>query len=101
MDLELVKQHHKEILDARNNSDDGGRKSEGGSFGSRTQKRRTNAVKRNKKKLKTLEAQISAAGSNPQSAASAPHVTFADDADNNHAGNAFGGRKAKRDNKSL
>ena len=45
-----VKQYHQEIINARG-SDDGGGKNQD----SRSQKRRTNAIKRNKRKLKKLK----------------------------------------------
>ena len=98
-----VRQHQKEILEARSSSTNDGGKSDGHNFSSRGQKRRTNAIKRNKKKLKALEAQISAAKSTLQSNEifTPKTVHFADEPDRNHAGDAFGGRKAKRDSKNL
>ena len=52
-----VKQYHQEILKARTNSGKGN----DSNVQSRSVKRRANAVKRNKKKLKKLKGQISAA----------------------------------------
>ena len=101
-----VKPHHDEIIKARM---DMSRNGGGGAAGpSRNQKRKVNAVGRAKKRLKNLNAQIAAAqakldtvenadsaSANSNSGNSAT-VRFA--ADENHAGDAFGGRRAARNN---
>ena len=93
---ESVKQYHQQIIDARN-ADGGG--NGGSNHSSRSQKRRANAIKRNKKKLKTLTAKISAAKAKLKS--TGEEVSEDEESDNdNHAGDAFGGKRKKRGQKS-
>ena len=86
-----VKPYHKQIMDARasgNHSDQT----------ARSQKRWINAMKRNNKKLKSLESKISAAKVQLEEAKS-NQVSFADDKDDKdyNAGNSFGGKNSKKD----
>ena len=92
---DTVKPFHQEIQDARN-PDGGGNKGNGGGdrIQSRSQKRRTNAIKRNKKKLKTLTAQISAAKTKLKKTGDDASDS-SEEEDNNHAGNTFGGKRKK------
>ena len=101
-----VKPHHAEIIKARiDMSQNGG----GGTAGpSRNQKRKVNAVRRAKKRLKTLNAQIAAAqakldtvenaDSTPANSNSGNSATVRFAVDENNAGDAFGGRRAARNN---
>ena len=77
----------------------------GGTAGpSRNQKRKVNAVGRAKKRLKTLETQIAAAQAkldtfkNSDSASSNSNSGNSAAVGENHAGDAFGGRRAARNN---
>ena len=92
---EAVKQYHEEIIQARG-KDGGGSFNGGGNKFSRAEKRRANAIKRNNKKLKSLEAQISAAKTRLQSLKETED-TGADKTDDsgNNAGDAFGGKRSK------
>ena len=88
-----VKPHHADIREARS-------KQPGGPPPSRSQKRRINAVKRTKNKLKKLKAQVAAienSNSQPAGADSAtdkvPKVRF------ENAGDAFGGKRTKANGK--
>ena len=96
---EQVRQYHQEILKAR--SANGGGKNTGGKD-AKSQKRRTNAIKRSNKKLKTLKAKIAAAKLTLQKTSDTPNQGPEDDTDDesdNHAGDAFGGKKGKRGKK--
>ena len=90
----MVKPYYEQIIKARNPDGD-----KTGAPQSRSQKRLINALKRNKKKLKTLENKISAAKAGLQEASEKKKVTFEDDLleDKNNAGNLFGGKSSKRD----
>ena len=101
-----VKPHHDEIIKARTDmSRNGG---SGAAGPSRNQKRMINAVGRGKKRLKKINAQIAAAqakldtiqnansASTNSNSGNSATVRFA--ADENHAGDAFGGRRAARNN---
>ena len=87
---ESVKPHHDEIREARSQNN-------GGQIQSRSQKRNINAVKREKKKLKKLKAQVAAT----KKVIASGDVDVADDATtsntNKHdnAGDAFGGKRTK------
>ena len=87
---ESVKPHHDEIREARSQNN-------GGKIQSRSQKRNINAVKREKKKLKKLKAQVAAT----KKVIASGNVDVADDATisntNKHdnAGDAFGGKRTK------
>lgn len=93
---ESVKPYHNEIMKARSN--DGGGNTDNGSSHSRSQKRRVNAIKRNKNKLKKLNQKIAAAKSVLEALPGKEEVTtkvakvqFEDQ----NAGDAFGGKKSK------
>jgi hypothetical protein len=94
-----VRQYHQEILQARN-SHGGGNGNERGGHSSRNEKRRLNAIKRNKKKLKKLETKIAAMKSQ---VTESDKDNTSDDKDkgkeskSGNAGDAFGGKKSKRD----
>ena len=80
------------VIKARSNG--GGNGKDGDSVHqSRNQKRRANAIKRNKKKLKTLEAQIAAART--QLSIQSRSEAKDDDANTGNAGDAFGGKMSK------
>ena len=84
-----VRPYHQDILTARSSE-------EGGNPQSRSQKRRINALKRNKKKLKQLTQRIAAATATLQEATKDQANLKADDISNdgdktNNAGNAFWG----------
>ena len=87
---ESVRQYHQEIRDARSNDNN---KSSGTNHPSRNQKRQTNAIKPNKRKLKNLEAKIAAAKLQLKEDGE-DGTTESDDAGN--AGDAFGGKKSKK-----
>ena len=87
---ELGKPHHDEIQDARSQNN-------GGQIQSRSQKRNINSVKREKKKLKKLKAQVAAT----KKVIASGNVDVADDATasnadkHDNAGDAFGGKRTK------
>ena len=89
---EPVRQYHQEIIKARSNGGGNGKDGDSG-HQSRNQKRRANAIKRNKKKLKTLEAQIAAART--QLSIQSRSEAKDDDANTGNAGDAFGGKMSK------
>ena len=86
-----VKPYHKQIMDARASGNHGDQTA-------RSQKRRINAIKRNNKKLKSLESKISAAKVQLEKSKS-NQVLLADDKDDKdyNAGNSFGGKNSKKD----
>lgn len=87
---ESVKPHHDEIREARSQNN-------GGQIQSRSQKRNINAVKREKKKLKKLKAQVAAT----KKVIASGDVDVPDDATtsntgkHDNAGDAFGGKRTK------
>ena len=81
-----VKPYHQEILTARSAD-------EGGNTPSRNQKRRVNALKRNKKKLKQLNQKIAAAKATLKEATKDANKEK-EKPDN--AGDAFGGKNSKK-----
>ena len=89
---EPVRQYHQEIIKARSNGGGNGKGGDG-NHQSRNQKRRANAIKRNRKKLKTLEAQIAAART--QLSSHNKSEAKDDDANTGNAGDAFGGKMSK------
>ena len=94
---EAVRQYHQEIAKARS-ANGGGR--DGGGHEPKSQKRRTNAVKRHNKKLKTIKAKIAAAKSTLKktSGDNKPENDTEDESDD-HAGDAFGGKKGRKGKK--
>lgn len=92
-----VKPFHKEILEARKK--DGGSGNYNSSNKSRADKRRTNAVKRNKRKLKKMSSQMSAMKTTISKLTKDGDGDDSDresDKDHNHAGDSFGGKKAAK-----
>jgi len=94
-----VKPYHNEIMKARSNDGGGNTDNDGnGGTHSRSQKRRVNAIKRNKKKLKKLNQKIAAAKSEledlPRKEETTTKVAKVHFEDQN-AGDAFGGKKSK------
>lgn len=87
---QLVKPCQKEIIEAR--------KANGGTEPSRATKRTVNQVKRGKRKLKKLKAQISAAKAKVKALSkSASDGESDDDTDtNDKAGDSFGGKRSKK-----
>ena len=99
---ESVRQYHKEILEAR--EDTKGDKGNGGSRGggrgnggkkSQGDKRSINAIKRNKKKLKTLKEKISAIQSKIDDVGDGKEDDGKDSPSDN-ARDAFGGKRSKK-----
>jgi hypothetical protein len=86
-----VRQYHQEILKARTN--DGGSNQDGRQQ-LQGQKRKINAIKRNRKKLKTLEAKIAAAKA--QLKQSGKKESSAEDEQHSNAGDAFGGKRSRQ-----
>ena len=85
------KPYHKQIMDTRASGNHGDQTA-------RSQKRRINAIKRNNKKLKSLESKISAAKVQLEKSKS-NQVSLANDKDDKdyNAGNSFGGKNSKKD----
>ena len=91
---ESVKQYHQEIRDTRSKEGSKSSNNDGGTgFPSRNQKRQVNAIKRNKRKLKNLEAKIAAAKQQLKEDDD-DGSSHSDDAGN--AGDAFGGKRKKK-----
>ena len=88
---ESVRQHHKEILEARRK--DGAHHDQL----TRTDRKRVSAINKSKKTLKKLKTKISAAKAITAKAKqdeSDQELSSEDDADADQAGNAFGGRES-------
>ena len=93
---ESVRPHHAEITKARNS--DGGGNDGGGRGGppSRNTKRRLNAIKRNKKKLKTLESKIAAMKTQLKDGKDDSSDAEGDHSNSSNAGDAFGGKNSRK-----
>ena len=87
---ETVKQYHHKIIEARDKGEAGYVKK------SRSNKRKVNAIKRNKKQLEKLQAQIAAAKIQIKKVTFGQDLASDIDTPNNQAGNAFGGKNSKR-----
>ena len=91
---EQVRQYHQEIAKAR--AADGGGKNTGGKD-AKSQKRRTHAIKRDNKKLKTLKAKIAAAKLTLKKTSETKSDDHTDEESDDHAGDAFGlGKQGRR-----
>ena len=94
-----VKPYHQEIMQARK-SNGVVKNPNGGGNQSRKQKRHVNSVKRNKRKLKTLESQISTAKTKLKDQMvkkEDPEDSISDnDEVSDNAGDEFGGKKSKK-----
>ena len=89
-----VQPHHKEIIDARSRDSVPGGSPGGGQ--SRTSKRRANAVKRGKRKIKKLQEQLQISAARIASLENASEQQGDDNSNGgNNAGNEFGGRRSR------
>ena len=91
---DLVRPYHGEIMEARSKNGGGKGSDEGAS--SRNKKRRANAVKRSKRKIRKLKAQLSAARTVSAGTCTGGEDCNSDDKSSDNAGDSFGGKRSKQ-----